>query len=360
MNPKFASILLLVKINFALSAIANAGNESEINLTSEQMNEQKSFWGLDNLFEGEDRMTCTSYFLVVEWEPDRVVGKFTDLEYAKKFLMENYEANASRPQRLIAEVSDGKVGTDPHTVCGQNQGGGLKTGFNRRWDNWGPIHKMIGVAQNYVTNYQRKNYFLVVEWEPDRVVGKFTVLEYAKKFLMENYEANASRPQRLIAEVSDGKVGTDPHTVGGQNQGGGLKTGFNKYWHSWGPIHKMIGIAQNYVKNPSTTTVPTNPKKLPCLTRSYFLVVEWDHVVRKFTDLEDAKKFLMENYEANASRPQRLIAEVSDGKVYTDPHTVCGQFQGGGLKKGFNKYWHSWGPIHKMIGVAQNYVNNNQ
>jgi len=263
MNPKFASILLLVKINFALSAIANAGNESEINLTSEQMNEQKSFWGLDNLFEGEDRMTCTSYFLVVEWEPDRVVGKFTDLEYAKKFLMENYEANASRPQRLIAEVSDGKVGTDPHTVCGQNQGGGLKTGFNRRWDNWGPIHKMIGVAQNYVNN-------------------------------------------------------------------------------------------------PSTTTVPTNPKKLPCLTRSYFLVVEWDHVVRKFTDLEDAKKFLMENYEANASRPQRLIAEVSDGKVYTDPHTVCGQFQGGGLKKGFNKYWHSWGPIHKMIGVAQNYVNNNQ
>jgi hypothetical protein len=34
----------------------------------------------------------------------------------------------------------------------------------------------------------------------------------------------------MVCEVLNGKVIDDPHTCGGQNQGGGVNAGFNKYW----------------------------------------------------------------------------------------------------------------------------------
>lgn len=38
---------------------------------------------------------------------------------------------------------------------------------------------------------------------------------------MNNFGRGASNPQRMVCEVIDDKVKDDPHTCGGQNQGGG-------------------------------------------------------------------------------------------------------------------------------------------
>jgi hypothetical protein len=43
----------------------------------------------------------------------------------------------------------------------------------------------------------------------------------------------------MICEMSKNGAKSDPHTVGGQNQGGGVTAGFNKWWYGWGDINEM-------------------------------------------------------------------------------------------------------------------------
>ena len=59
-----------------------------------------------------------------------VVGVYSDLQRAKTKL--NAIAHGTH-SRLIAEVINGVVKPDPHTVGGENQGAGKSAGFDK-WD----------------------------------------------------------------------------------------------------------------------------------------------------------------------------------------------------------------------------------
>jgi hypothetical protein len=61
--------------------------------------------------------------------------------------------------------------------------------------------------------------FLVVA--AGKVVLDSNSVEVCKDYLMNNFGRGASNPQRMVCEVIDDKVKDDPHTCGGQNQGGG-------------------------------------------------------------------------------------------------------------------------------------------
>ena len=49
--------------------------------------------------------------------------------------------------------------------------------------------------------------------------------------------------------MNNGTVKTDPHIVGGVNQGSGLKAVFNKFWWNWPDFKRMIARARNYVNS---------------------------------------------------------------------------------------------------------------
>jgi hypothetical protein len=51
----------------------------------------------------------------------------------------------------------------------------------------------------------------------------------------------------MVCEVRNGVVVDDPHTCGGQNQGGGVNAGFDKYCDGWPSVRLMNSIAQKYV-----------------------------------------------------------------------------------------------------------------
>ena len=55
-------------------------------------------------------------------------------------------------------------------------------------------------------------------------------VESCKDYLNKKYGRGVASPQRMVCEVLNGKVIDDPHTCGGQNRGGGVNAGFNKYW----------------------------------------------------------------------------------------------------------------------------------
>jgi hypothetical protein len=92
---------------------------------------------------------------------------------------------------------------------------------------------------------ESNNHYLVVA--ASQVVFDSKDLEECKKYLMDNYTHKS--PSRMIAEVdTNGDIDADPHTVGGQNQGGGLKTGFNKWWRDWNDIKVMNAAAKKWVE----------------------------------------------------------------------------------------------------------------
>ena len=85
--------------------------------------------------------------------------------------------------------------------------------------------------------------FLVVN--DKNVVGSYNDIEAAKAVLMGMNKGN-----RLIAEVeSPNGLNRDPHIVGGQNQGKGIRAGFNKYWCGWSCINKLMDICASYLSN---------------------------------------------------------------------------------------------------------------
>eukprot|EP01083_Nonionella_stella_P088158 245508_1 len=119
---------------------------------------------------------------------------------------------------------------------------------------------------------------------------------WSARSAMENGRG-ASNPQRMVCEVRNGKVNDDPHTCGGQNQGGGLKEGFNKWWNGWDAIHEMNAIAQKH-----------------CVKPVKFVVVAGGQVVHESKQIATCKEYLMKNYGRGASNPQRMVCEVRNGK----------------------------------------------
>jgi len=104
-------------------------------------------------------------------------------------------------------------------------------------------------------------YFLIVSG--NSVVHQSADLEDCKKFLKTKYGREAKRPSRMICELaSSSKVIPDPHSTGGQNQGGGFNAGFNKYWVGWPDIKRMQGIAENYLKTHKIDPSPKNDNLL--------------------------------------------------------------------------------------------------
>jgi hypothetical protein len=53
----------------------------------------------------------------------------------------------------------------------------------------------------------------------------------------------------MIVEVKNGVVTADPHLIGGQNQGGGVSEGFNKFWWNGDSIKAMNEVAKAYILN---------------------------------------------------------------------------------------------------------------
>merc|ERR1712137_680654 len=48
-----------------------------------------------------------------------------------------------------------------------------------------------------------------------------------------------------MGEMGASGANSDPHTVGGLNQGGGTGAGFNKWWGNWPDIHQMNAMCNN-------------------------------------------------------------------------------------------------------------------
>ena len=108
------------------------------------------------------------------------------------------------------------------------------------------------MLDSWSTPSHQASEFLVIH--NGKVTGRYDTIEEAKAKLS-TYPTGSS-PSRMIAEVKDGTVLSDPHTVGGQNQGGGLGAGFNKWWGDWSDINRMVKVAQDYLEVPTNTQTP--------------------------------------------------------------------------------------------------------
>lgn len=84
----------------------------------------------------------------------------------------------------------------------------------------------------------RLAYKLYIAVIGDKVLGKSTRLSAAKAFLR-TYPDGATEPIRMIAEAIDNRVNRDPRTVGGRNQSGCLRNGFNIWWNTWDAIERL-------------------------------------------------------------------------------------------------------------------------
>jgi len=170
-----------------------------------------------------------------------VKGAYISVTKAKAAL-QTYPS-ASPPSRLICEVIDGLVQTDPHTVAGENQGGGVAAGWNKWWNDWDDINVMLDVCRSYITGHPIREYVLV---EGNEVKGVYGTTADAKQALAPYPEGNP--PSRMIVEVINGVVQSDPHTVNGENQGGGVSAGWNKWWGDWFDINRMLGVVRTYIQ----------------------------------------------------------------------------------------------------------------
>merc|ERR1739844_126674 len=90
-------------------------------------------------------------------------------------------------------------------------------------------------------------YYLVVA--NGTVVDKFDKVDDAKSYLMNNYTPGSYSPERMCVEVNKGVVSPDPHKCGGSDQGGGLSSGWNKFWWNWNSINAMNAVASAWVEN---------------------------------------------------------------------------------------------------------------
>mmetsp|Transcript_24082 Transcript_24082/g.53116 ORF Transcript_24082/g.53116 Transcript_24082/m.53116 type:complete len:793 (+) Transcript_24082:215-2593(+) len=123
------------------------------------------------------------------------------------------------------------------------------------------IFNIMGQANMNRYSGSNGKYYLVVA--KNAVVHQSADLEDCKKFLNTKYGREARSPNRMICELASNTIVVkDPHTCGGQNQGGGVKSGFNKWWGGWSDIRKMQAVAEKYLKTHKIDTTPKNDNLL--------------------------------------------------------------------------------------------------
>jgi len=203
-------------------------------------------------YEGKDLSNTGEkpWFCVVSYSKNWVKGPFSDVEAAKTELN---KITASRSNRqMICEMSKSGAKKDPHRVGSQNQGLGTKAGFQKYWRNWREINRMnqyctdndackYNGAENVpVPAESKKSWYCVPRYHKKKVEGPFPDVESAKKEL--NKEKGSNSNWQMICEMTEKGVKSDPHKVGGQNQGAASRNGFNTYWRSWGGIGRLNGM----------------------------------------------------------------------------------------------------------------------
>jgi len=81
------------------------------------------------------------------------------------------------------------------------------------------------------------NWYCVANINSDYVEGPFPKISYAMKEL--NKKSGSRWNRQMICGMTPSGPKKDPHWVGGKNQGGGPKSGFQKYWLGWADIKRM-------------------------------------------------------------------------------------------------------------------------
>ena len=74
--------------------------------------------------------------------------------------------SGSYPSRMVTEVQHGIVKMDPHMIGGQDQGKGNVAGFNKYWNDWNDIRRMIAIAQAYADDTETNRVYIwcVIWW----------------------------------------------------------------------------------------------------------------------------------------------------------------------------------------------------
>jgi hypothetical protein len=97
--------------------------------------------------------------------------------------------------------------------------------------------KTWGPNQVFCRMPPKVSWFCVASISRKSVTGSFRKLEDAKTEL--NKRKGSANNRQMICEMTRHGAKSDPHKVGGENQGGGSKAGFQKWWWNWDDIHRM-------------------------------------------------------------------------------------------------------------------------
>merc|ERR1719498_1064671 len=99
----------------------------------------------------------------------------------------------------------------------------------------GPGQEGPGGEGPNTTPQTTQTWFCVANINRKTVTGPFTTINAAKTEL--NKLGGGPHNRQMICEMSKSGAKQDPHIVGGQNQGGGARAGFQKWWYGWGDIN---------------------------------------------------------------------------------------------------------------------------
>lgn len=192
-------------------------------------------------------------------------------------------------------------------------------------------------------------WFCVANLNKNRVSKPFSDLNSAKKELSKT--SGSSRNPQMICEMGkESGAKSDPHRVGGQNQGAGTRAGFSKYWRNWNDIKAMNRMCNS---NDMCRYKGDLPEPDP---RAWFCVARYDQkkVLGPFPDVDSAKEEL--NKSPGKRGNSQMICEMTKDGPKQDPHIVGGQNQGGGPANGFQKFWHNGHWIKRMNDQCKYYM----
>jgi len=188
--------------------------------------------------------TTTHWFCVARKNQGIVQGPYESAEGARNVL--NQQSGHGGNQQMVCEMTASGALSDPHTVGGLNQGGGTGAGFNKWWGNWPDINQMVGMCNNNAPCRNNKpvvkpaTWWCVARKNRGQVQGPYKNFNDAKNAL--NSQGGNSGNQQMICEMTNAGAKSDPHTVNGQNQGGGAGAGFQKWWGGWPEINHMVNM----------------------------------------------------------------------------------------------------------------------
>jgi len=192
--------------------------------------------------------TAEKWFCVARASKTSVSGPYPDIEAAKKEL--NKSPGSKTNKQMICEMSKGGPKQDPHKVGGQNQGDGAKAGFSKWWANWDDIYHMNEMCtasdmcrfNGIMPEPDRSSWFCVAKANKKNVSGPYPDVASAKAEL--NKLSGHKGNRQMICEMTQGGAKADPHRVGGQNQGGGPASGFNRFWLNSADIKNLNGMCE--------------------------------------------------------------------------------------------------------------------